>query len=225
MIDTNILINHLLVLKQALSRINADISRLNVVMLVPGIVVSELDYQKNSARGVANESRKASSWLASEIGNELSRIRGQAYTQTMLPSGDWRQRSGVGTASNLTVYPSSWTQANLLQLSNDELILDCCKYFAHVKRKDVLLCTADNNLAVQAFGNGAPLSLTYYNMQNNSTEIWQQWIYLFGGISESYALHNLGIVDSCLIALFPDLPSLQPLLPMRMASPVQPVAS
>jgi predicted ribonuclease YlaK len=104
-IDTNVLISHLLVLKQALARINTALSRLNVLMLVPGIVVSELDYQKNSAKGVANESRRASSWLASEIGNGSSRVRGQAYTQTMLSSGDWRQRSGVGTTLNLIVHP------------------------------------------------------------------------------------------------------------------------
>jgi len=106
------------------------------VMLVPGIVVSELDFQKNSARGIALDSRRASDWLASEIGSGRGRVKGQAYSQTMLFSGDWRERRG---------------------LSNDELILDCCKYFGHVKRKDVLLCTSDNNLAVQASSNGAPL--------------------------------------------------------------------
>lgn len=104
-IDTNVLIHHLLVLKQALSRINADATSLNVVMLVPGIVVSELDYQKDGARGIANDSRRASSWLAEEIGNGTSRVKGQAYTQTMLPSGDWRQRSGVSIPTLISVQP------------------------------------------------------------------------------------------------------------------------
>ena len=97
-IDTNVFINNLPVLKQALACINADVARLNVVMLVPGIVVSELDYQKTSGKSIANESRRASSWLATEISRTASRVRGQAYTQTMLPSGDWRKRNGVSAA-------------------------------------------------------------------------------------------------------------------------------
>jgi len=76
-------------------RVEAPNSGLNVVFLVPGIVVSELDYQKNSAKGIALDSRRASDWLAGEIGNGRGRVKGQAYSQTMLPSGDWRQRRGV----------------------------------------------------------------------------------------------------------------------------------
>ncbi|KAF8591417.1 hypothetical protein K439DRAFT_894135 [Ramaria rubella] len=129
-LDTNILIHHLDVLKQALSLVGADPIRLNMVMLIPGIVVSELDYQKKSTRNIANESRKASDWLAREIGNSGGRVKGQAYTQTMLPSGDWRQRSGVSFIVN--------------------------------PHRDVLLCTSDNNLAVQASANGATPALFAY---------------------------------------------------------------
>ncbi|KAF8529046.1 PIN domain-containing protein [Hysterangium stoloniferum] len=136
-LDTNILIHHLSVVKKTLSRMESDDTRLShVILLVPGIVVSELDFQKKSAKSIAYESRHASDWLAREIGNGKGRVKGQAYTQTTLPSGDWRQRCG---------------------LSNDELILDCCKYFSHIKRKDVLFCTNDNNLAVQALANATDL--------------------------------------------------------------------
>ena len=47
-VDTNVLIHRFPVLKQALAWINAGTNRLNVVKLIPGIVFSELDYQKNS---------------------------------------------------------------------------------------------------------------------------------------------------------------------------------
>jgi PIN domain len=113
-IDTNVFIQHLLVLRQALTHINADVARLNVVMLVPGIVVSELDYQKNSTRKIANDSRKASSWLAGEIGNGTSRVSGQAYTQTLLPSGNWRQRSGVSLAFHFHLRTRSIDRINIL---------------------------------------------------------------------------------------------------------------
>jgi len=136
-LDTNILVHHLSVIKKTLSRMESDDTRLShVILLVPGIVVSELDFQKNSAKNIAYESRQASDWLAREIGNGKGRVKGQAYTQTTLPSGDWRQRCG---------------------LSNDELILDCCKYFTRIKQKDVLFCTSDNNLAVHALANATDL--------------------------------------------------------------------
>lgn len=70
-----------------------------IVLLIPGIVIAELDYQKNCKHGVAFESRKASEWLAGEIRSGQGIIKGQAYSQTLLPSGDWRQRAGVSATS------------------------------------------------------------------------------------------------------------------------------
>lgn len=146
-------------------------SDLNVVMLVPGIVVSELDYQKNHDEGIALDSRRASEWLASEIGSGKGQVKGQAYSQTMLLTGDWRKRSGVSRASNEPI-PSACS-FNVSQLSNDELILDCCKYFTHVKRKDVLLCTSDNNLAVHAASNGALQVKSYTGKHTAILNPWQ----------------------------------------------------
>ncbi|KIJ56698.1 hypothetical protein M422DRAFT_238313 [Sphaerobolus stellatus SS14] len=131
-LDTNILLNHLSVVKGVVTCIEAEKGRLPIVILIPGIVISELDFQKNSTRQIASAAREASKWLAKHIGSGRGRVKGQAYSQTKLPSGDWRQRVG---------------------LSNDGLILDCCKYFNQIKQKDVLLCTGDNNLAVSASTN------------------------------------------------------------------------
>lgn len=65
------------------------------MLIIPGIVIAELDYQKKCERDIAFESRKASDWLAKEIRNGHGIIKGQAYSQTLLPSKDWRQRPGV----------------------------------------------------------------------------------------------------------------------------------
>ncbi|GJJ07481.1 hypothetical protein Clacol_001683 [Clathrus columnatus] len=136
-IDTNVLISYLSALKDLVSILHSsDRSRMPIVLLIPGIVVAELDYQKNCKREIAFESRKASEWLAKEISNGQGIVKGQAYSQTLLPSGDWRQRVG---------------------LSNDELILDCSKYFTRIKQKDVRLCTSDNNLVIQAAANANDL--------------------------------------------------------------------
>ena len=96
-LDTNVLLNHLSVVKRVVAAI--EVEKLPIVVLIPGIVVSELDKQKNSKRDIASAAREVSEWLARHIGSGMGRVKGQAYSQTVLPSGDWRQR--VGVSSNL----------------------------------------------------------------------------------------------------------------------------
>lgn len=92
-LDTNILLNYLSTVKRAVAIIERE--HLPVVILIPGIVISELDFQKSSNRRISYDAREASDWLATHIGSGKGRVKGQAYSQTTLPSQDWRQRSGV----------------------------------------------------------------------------------------------------------------------------------
>ncbi|KDQ64609.1 hypothetical protein JAAARDRAFT_28248 [Jaapia argillacea MUCL 33604] len=137
-IDTNILLHHL----EALDSFTADIDkfRLPVSIIIPGIVVEELDGQKKQNKDVLPWlARKASTWILEKY--RLRRcVRGQAQSETCMSSGDWRKRDNY-------MYVNS----------NDDLIVDCCKYFRLTRQLDVAVCTGDTNLGNKCIPEGIRL--------------------------------------------------------------------
>ncbi|KAF8076505.1 PIN domain-containing protein [Lyophyllum atratum] len=123
-IDTNILLHHFDVITQFLE----DVERqsLPVIVVIPGIVIYELDGQKNRD-SLAWFARRASAWLLKKV-KERKTVKGQANEETCKASGNWKIR-----------VPGEM---------NDELIHDCCTYFRRGRR--TFLCSADNNLCLTA---------------------------------------------------------------------------
>ncbi|KAG6873743.1 hypothetical protein C0995_011562 [Termitomyces sp. Mi166 len=135
-LDTNILIHHFDVLSQFVN--DAERYSLPVVVVIPGVVVYELDGQKNRD-GLAWFARRASTWLLEKI-KERKMIKGQANEETCKTSGNWKIRvpgEVFGT--------------------NDALILDCCLYFSRSRR--TFICSADKNLCIQSTTAGTKIKL------------------------------------------------------------------
>ncbi|KAI0052996.1 hypothetical protein FA95DRAFT_1482376 [Auriscalpium vulgare] len=140
-VDTNVVLHHLDVLQQFVADVEALPIELPLLLLVPGIVISELDHQKNRA-DLAWAARRASTWLLEKV-KERRSVRGQAHEETCKQSGKWnvRDQGEVG-------FPRSGPE------SNDDLIIDCCRYFAGVcfraKSGRVVLCSADKNICFKS---------------------------------------------------------------------------
>ncbi|KAL1675530.1 PIN domain-containing protein, partial [Schizophyllum commune] len=124
-LDTNILLHFF----DVLVRFVEDVEKhgVSLVVVVPGIVVRELDSQKNR-RDLSWGSRRASTWLLKKIHDQKSAVRGQALGDTMRSSKNWTVREDNERDNN-----------------NDYDILDCWRYFASTGKRSVLLSN-DNNL-------------------------------------------------------------------------------
>ncbi|KAJ7283534.1 PIN domain-containing protein [Mycena rebaudengoi] len=132
-VDTNILLHSLGLLQQFVR----DIERaaLPIIVVIPGIVVYELDGQKKSDN-LGWFSRRASEWMLEKVKQRRS-VRGQAAQETCKPSGSWKIRQPGQVAAR----------------SNDELILDCCMYFSKIGFRTAL-CSADKNLCIESENQG-----------------------------------------------------------------------
>ncbi|TFK55990.1 hypothetical protein OE88DRAFT_1804774 [Heliocybe sulcata] len=137
-LDTNVLLGHL----DLIRRFTADIEQVNlsVAIIIPGIVVHELDSQKNRAR-LSWFARSASTWILEKFRQRKS-VRGQSHSETCMPSGSWKK----------------WDKQSYFDSGgiNDDLILDCCLYFHERQGLPVVLCTGDHNLILKAQPQGIP---------------------------------------------------------------------
>ncbi|KAA1466338.1 hypothetical protein DENSPDRAFT_831155 [Dentipellis sp. KUC8613] len=126
--DTNVLLGKLDVLQQFVEDAKADDTPVRII--IPGIVISELDHQKNRPK-LAWAARRASTWLLEKV-KERRLVKGQAHEETCKSSGKWNVRDPgeIGGPE-----------------ANDNLILDCCRYFA--LSGQVALCSSDKNLCIK----------------------------------------------------------------------------
>ncbi|EJD01230.1 uncharacterized protein FOMMEDRAFT_169392 [Fomitiporia mediterranea MF3/22] len=154
-VDTNVLLRYLDVLQQ----FAGDVDRVHfpISIIIPGIVVEELDYQKNDkSRQLCWTARMASTWILSKL-KERRSVKGQAYKQTMQKSGSWKRRD-PGTC-------------------NDDLIVDCCLFLREKQHHNVLAISQDNNLCTNAESQGIltlnPKTLTRWSSRSLAR-------YLFG---------------------------------------------
>lgn len=126
-VDTNILLHDFDVLVQFVE----DVERENVpvVIIIPGVVIQELDGHKRN-QSLRWFARRSSTWLLKKV-QERRSVKGQATEETLRRSGNWR------VALRDEVQKDG-------DRGNDELIVDCCKYFALIRR--TVLWSGDKNL-------------------------------------------------------------------------------
>ncbi|CAA7259861.1 unnamed protein product [Cyclocybe aegerita] len=169
-IDTNIILHQFEVLSQFVK--DVERGEVPVVIVVPGAVIMELDGQKKRD-GLAWFARRGSSWLLQKV-RERKCVKGQALEETLKLSGSWKKHD-----------PGEITSS---EMYNDNLILDCCMFFK--ERKFTLLCSADNNLCINAQTQGIP-SITpsrFWSSRELAYGIYGDKVDLsqFGGHKESY---------------------------------------
>ncbi|KAH8118312.1 hypothetical protein DFH11DRAFT_1686509 [Phellopilus nigrolimitatus] len=131
-LDTNVLLRYIEVIQQFAE----DVRRAGepIFIVIPGVVVQELDYQKNDeSRDLWWAARRASTWILSKL-KEHKHVKGQAFQETLQQSGSWKRRD-PGT-------------------SNDDLIVDYCLYLREEKAQNVLAISQDNNFCNSAESQG-----------------------------------------------------------------------
>ncbi|KAG1806703.1 PIN domain-containing protein [Suillus plorans] len=131
-LDTNILLDYLDVIQVFVTEVEEQ--GLPVLIIIPGVVIYELDGQKNRER-LSWFARRASSWLLKKV-KERRSVKGQALNETCKASGNWKKRD----LDAVLEFGS--------ERSNDSLIIDCCKYFLWQRR--TFLCSKDKLLIVEA---------------------------------------------------------------------------
>ncbi|KAF8741495.1 Spc7 kinetochore protein, partial [Rhizoctonia solani] len=132
-LDTNFLIKHLSLLDTVAKKVLENGSRIPPLFFVlPGVVVDELDYQ--SKYGVRERAVAATNWLQDQIQIRLRTgqgvLRAQKEDETLRGGKSWRNLRGRG--------------------ENDNIILDCCLYFARLNGGQVRLLSQDRNLSLKA---------------------------------------------------------------------------
>ncbi|KAJ3515453.1 hypothetical protein NLJ89_g1742 [Agrocybe chaxingu] len=150
-VDTNIILHRFEVLSQFVK--DVERGEVPVVIVVPGAVIMELDGQKKRD-GLAWFARRGSSWLLQKV-RERKCVKGQALEETLKSSGSWKKAE-----------PGEITSS---EMYNDNLILDCCMFFA--QKKVTLLCSADNNLNVSQTNKGVLLDR---DSKYNSEQVLEQ---------------------------------------------------
>ncbi|KAK4054933.1 hypothetical protein OIV83_000857 [Microbotryomycetes sp. JL201] len=141
-LDTNILLRYLSTLQGLVHVLNSEPCTAFVI-LVPHIVVSELDKLKTSTREasmqesqarmrIATLARRATNWILDNLASPSSPrsvLRGQRRDETLVD----RDEFGCQAVEN-----------------NDALVLDAALFHARVKGRRTYLLTEDKNLAVRA---------------------------------------------------------------------------
>ncbi|KAJ2615251.1 hypothetical protein H4S08_001325 [Coemansia sp. RSA 1365] len=130
-VDTNYFIDHLPLLR-SLSEQGLEHG---LVLVVPWVVIQELDGLKSSSRvtensgtqpaSVASLARSATRFLDEELGRSGSALRCQKKSEYLVN-----------------------------EIEGDDKILDCCLYFLNKKGLPVAILTKDRNLTVKARANG-----------------------------------------------------------------------
>ncbi|KAG1892347.1 hypothetical protein F4604DRAFT_1698956 [Suillus subluteus] len=130
-LDTNILLDYLDVIQTFVTEVEEQ--GLPVLIIIPGVVIYELDGQKNRER-LSWFARRASSWLLKKV-KERRSVKGQALNETCKSSGNWKKRD-----------------LDAVLVSNDSLIIDCCKYFLRQRRTFLSESERSRDIAQALFG-------------------------------------------------------------------------
>ncbi|KAG8890637.1 hypothetical protein FRB98_007192 [Tulasnella sp. 332] len=137
-LDTNILVSCLHLIQQLVHE-QMQQNKHEILLVVPGIVIQELDGLR-AKEGVSTSARRANDWLLPRV-NRLPCLLGQKTSES--PRGNWMyNREG---------------------LHNDDLVLECAEFYmrSHGLDQDrVKLITCDKNLQLKAeiegYGTVAP---------------------------------------------------------------------
>ncbi|KAH8830447.1 PIN domain-containing protein [Flagelloscypha sp. PMI_526] len=126
-LDTNIFLHQLVTLKKTLAISIRQDNAVSFLFIIPGIVIEELDHQKTRP-SISSKARAASSWILENLRTDSMYFRGQKEDETLKDSGDWKAR--------------------LPKESNDDLIVDCCRFYD--RHRTTLLCSSDVNICAKA---------------------------------------------------------------------------
>lgn len=122
-LDTNVLISYLHLI-QKLVQTQIQQHRRDVTLLIPGIVIQELDGLRARKESVSNAARRANDWLLPLV-NRVPCLRGQKTTDS--PRGNWmHNREGVSDYT-LSLPPADRTWES--QFQNDDLVLECANHY------------------------------------------------------------------------------------------------
>lgn len=172
-----------------------------MTILVPGIVIQELDGLRQSTRmndaqtskgvrtqvSVATLARQANDWLLPII-NRLECLRGQKMTESH--RGNWMyNRAGVSTEhlSSLRRRSDANRFRMVPQLQNDDLILECAHYFVHT-----------NNLRPGARGikigsHGTPKLNSFYTPEHVTILTYDKNLQLKAGVEGTNVCLKVGL--------------------------------
>ncbi|GAA5917205.1 hypothetical protein JCM6882_002256 [Rhodosporidiobolus microsporus] len=139
-VDTNILISHLALLRDLVQLVASSPSP-SLTLLIPHIVLLELDGLKTSSRStdgpgraqtsISSLARAATNWLLAALKSDAAVVRGQRKSETLLPLDEARSRGGAG--------------------DNDTRVLDAALFFREREQGvRVVLLSDDNNLRLRA---------------------------------------------------------------------------
>ncbi|KAJ7276514.1 PIN domain-containing protein [Mycena haematopus] len=135
-VDTNVFLEKQKLLETFVR--NVEKAALSIIVVIPGVVLHELDGQKKSDR-LGWFARQGSSWILEKVKEKSKTVRVQREKETCRPSGSWKIRQ---------------PEESFHGRSNDALILDCCMYFR--ARFPTRLCSADKNLCTECETEGIP---------------------------------------------------------------------
>lgn len=150
----------------SLARLLAVSPDLSMSILLPGIVMSELDgLRKAKGRSCQDQAQAANRWAANELGKR-SAVRGQHDYATTAPGGSWRRHYyATGKVHRLTplfAITLKWS----CQENPDGYILDCVFYeHSQASEGKWIVLTLDQNCAAQCFANGT-LEQRYHSRRN-----------------------------------------------------------
>ncbi|KAG9039573.1 hypothetical protein FRB95_009153 [Tulasnella sp. JGI-2019a] len=128
-LDTNVLVSYIHLIREL---VNQQLQQNNyeVLLVIPGIVIQELDGLRARKGGVSNAARRTNDWLLPRV-NRTPCLRGQKTSES--PRGNWMyNRDG---------------------LHNDDLVLECAEYYMKLyglSQDRVKVITCDKNLQLKA---------------------------------------------------------------------------
>ncbi|KAJ6515774.1 PIN domain-containing protein [Mycena sanguinolenta] len=128
-VDTNVLLEKQRLLEEFVRSVEK--AALPIIVIIPGVVLHELDGQKKSDR-LGWFARQASTWILEKVKEKSKTVRVQREKETCKSSGSWKIRQPEEPIGR----------------SNDALILDCCMYFR--AKFPTRLCSADKNLCTES---------------------------------------------------------------------------
>ncbi|KAG9046350.1 hypothetical protein FS837_004574 [Tulasnella sp. UAMH 9824] len=143
-VDTNVLISQLPLLKLTVEQLQSSSPSINVLFVIPGIVIQELDGLRNSKKqnearkadgsltvvSVSGVARRANDWLLPLV-NRSPFIRGQKTSES--PRGNWM----YGRES----------------MENDDLVIECANHFSAAMRvppENMRILSYDKNIKLKA---------------------------------------------------------------------------
>lgn len=130
---------------------------LSISILLPGIVMSELDgLRKAKKRPCQDQAQAANRWASSELGKG-SVVRGQRDNATTTPGGSWRRHYYETGKVQSLLRPASIKLNQWCQENPDGYILDCVFYErSQASEGKWVVLTLDQNCAAQCFANSMP---------------------------------------------------------------------